>query len=76
MNDKSMGWVWTILTAVLAIVLIYFVVKGVLFIGWAIGGVIGVILAICILMGVLNFGSFIGTFIGLLILIWLIDFFI
>ena len=75
-NNNGMGLVWTILTVILAAVLIYFVVKGVLFIGWAVGGVVGVILAICILLGVLNTGGFIGTIIGVLLLIWLIDFFI
>lgn len=67
------NWIWTILTAVLAIVLIYFVVKGVLFIGWAIGGVIGVILAICILAGVLNLGGFFGGLVAILVICWLID---
>lgn len=75
-HNNGMGWVWTILTVVLAAVLIYFVVEGVLFIGWAVGGVVGVILAICILLGVLNLGGFIGTLLGVLLLVWLIDVFI
>jgi hypothetical protein len=75
MNGKSsMGWVWTLLTAILAIVLIYFVVQGVLFVSWAFGGVAAVILAILIITGVLNLGNFVFGIIAIFLLAWLLDF--
>lgn len=67
------GLVWTLLSIILAIVLISFVVKGAIFIGWAFGGVIGVILALLLIFEVLNVGGFLGAIVGLFLLIWIID---
>jgi hypothetical protein len=62
------NWIWSALMVIAAAVLIYFVVKGVLFVGWAVGGVVGVILAIMLVFGVLNMGWFVGLILLIIVL--------
>jgi hypothetical protein len=63
-----MGWVWTGIMAVLTIALIYLVVQGTLFIGWALGGVVGVILAILLAAELIKDGGFFMGLLGIIVL--------
>lgn len=71
MNNN--GWIWTVCTAILAIILICLVVQGVLYVSWAFGGVAAVILAILIVTGVLNIGVFIWGIIAIFVLALILD---
>lgn len=75
-GDNIFGYVVTLLSIVVAIVLLYFVVQGALYIGWAVGGVIGVVLALLIIFNVLPIGGFLGSILALFLLIWIIDYFV
>lgn len=69
-----LNWIWGVLSLIVAAVLIYFVVQGVLFVGWAIGGVLGVLLVALLVLGVLEASWVLGLIVLIIVLNLLFNF--
>jgi hypothetical protein len=63
-----MNWLWTGIMAVLTVVLIFLVLQGAVYVGWALGGIIGVVLAVLLAYEIITDGGFFGGIIGIIVL--------